>query len=318
MLGVDAEGLAKALTTRTRQTADGPIVSPIDVKAAEDNRDSLSKTLYSRAFDWLVDKINTSIGQDASASTLIGVLDIYGFEQFRENDFEQFCINLANEKLQQHFNQHVFKMEQAEYEREAIEWSYIEFVDNQDVLDLIEAKLGVLDLLDETCRFPKASHEDLAQKLYSAPSIAGSKRFSKPKLSRTDFTIGHYAGEVTYKTDNFLAKNRDFVVAEHQQLLGASAQAFVAALFPAEADAGAAGGGRAALSSYKFSSVGSRFKRQLADLMDALHRMEPHYVRCIKPNSFNRPMDFENINVLHQVRRGGAGGSRSAQQGAAS
>jgi len=176
----------------------GPIVSPIDVKAAVDNRDSLAKTLYQRLFDWLVDKINTSIGQDPNAATLVGVLDIYGgrtflcdkmlvacprhsrctahvrhasvpdgfagwcgcscsltrsplavggqwrtaqqltgvvpcagFECFKENDFEQFCINLANEKLQQHFNQHVFKMEQAEYEREAIDWSYIEFVDNQ-------------------------------------------------------------------------------------------------------------------------------------------------------------------------------------------
>lgn len=117
-----------------------------------------------------------------------------GFEQFQENDFEQFCINLANEKLQQHFNQHVFKMEQAEYEREAIEWSYIEFVDNQDVLDLIEARMGVIDLLDETCRFPKASHHDFSQKLYSAPTVSGSGRFSKPKLSRTDFTIDHYAG----------------------------------------------------------------------------------------------------------------------------
>ena len=212
LLGVDAEGLHKALTTRTRITPDGAIVSPIDVKAAADNRDSLAKTIYSRMFDWLVEKINTSIGQDAAASNLIGVLDIYGgclpcpppacqpspagccdacgsscpsggllwhqhlsqykcwpallipflcelrfagFEQFTENDFEQFCINLANEKLQQHFNQHVFKMEQAEYEREEIEWSYIEFVDNQDVLDLIEGRMGVLDLLDEICRFPK-------------------------------------------------------------------------------------------------------------------------------------------------------------------
>jgi myosin-5 len=305
LLGVDAEGLRKALTTRTRQTPDGPIVSPIDVKAAEDNRDSLSKTIYSRMFDWLVERINTSIGQDPNAANLIGVLDIYGFEQFKENDFEQFCINLANEKLQQHFNQHVFKMEQAEYEREAIEWSYIEFVDNQDVLDLIEARMGVLDLLDESCRFPKATHEDFANKLYGAPSVSDSKRFSKPKLSRTDFTIDHYAGAVTYRTDNFLAKNRDFVVAEHQALLGASQQDFVRQLFPPDVDGPADGGKGGAMSSYKFSSVGSRFKKQLGDLMVALHTMEPHYIRCIKPNSFNRPMDFENMNVLHQLRCGG-------------
>lgn len=116
-------------------------------------------------------------------------------------------------------------------------------------------------------------------------------------------------GEVTYRTDNFLSKNRDFVVAEHQALLGASTQAFVCALFPpADAADSAAGGRGGALSSYKFSSVGSRFKRQLGDLMEALHTMEPHYIRCIKPNSANRPMAFENMNVLHQVRPGGAGG----------
>ncbi|CAL8460835.1 g366 [Coccomyxa elongata] len=304
LLGVAPEGLAHALTTRTRQTTDGPIVSPIDVKAATDNRDSLAKTIYSRLFDWLVAKVNTSIGQDPHAVSMVGVLDIYGFECFKENDFEQFCINLANEKLQQHFNQHVFKMEQAEYEREAIDWSYITFVDNQDVLDLIEKKpLGILDLLDEQCRFPRATNADLANRLYASPEVSGSGRFSKPKLSQTGFSIEHYAGPVTYKTDNFLPKNRDFVVAEHQVLLQASSEAFVQVLFPAEPEAN--GNTSKVGQGYKFSSVGSRFKRQLQDLMDALHKMEPHYIRCIKPNSFNRPMDFENANVLQQLRCGG-------------
>ena len=132
-----AERLAKALKTRTIVTRDGSIEKPLDAAAAASSRDSLAKTLYSRLFDWLVAKINESIGQDAESDTFIGVLDIYGFESFKTNSFEQFCINLANEKLQQHFNQHVFKQEQEEYEREAIDWSYIEFVDNQDVLDLI-------------------------------------------------------------------------------------------------------------------------------------------------------------------------------------
>ncbi|KAK9836002.1 hypothetical protein WJX81_005192 [Elliptochloris bilobata] len=310
LLGVDGEGLARALTTRTRHTTDGPIVSPIDVRAAADNRDSLAKTLYSRLFDWLVAKINTSIGQDPTAPTLVGVLDIYGFECFKENDFEQFCINLANEKLQQHFNQHVFKMEQAEYEREAIDWSYITFVDNQDVLDLIERRpLGILDILDEQCRFPRATHVDFANRMYAAPDVAKSPRFVKPKLDPTGFTIQHYAGGVQYRTAAFLAKNRDFVVGEHQALLQASARPFVAALFPAEAEANgnapAGGRGDKVGQGYKFSSVGSRFKRQLGELMEALHRMEPHYIRCIKPNSFNRPNDFEPGNVLHQLRCGG-------------
>ncbi|KAL0034959.1 hypothetical protein WJX79_002631 [Trebouxia sp. C0005] len=308
LLGVQSDSLSRALTTRTRHTVDGPIVSPIDVKAALDNRDSLAKTIYSRMFDWLVAKINTAIGQDDTAPTLVGVLDIYGFECFKENDFEQFCINLANEKLQQHFNQHVFKMEQAEYEREAIDWSYIEFVDNQDVLDLIEKRLGILDLLDEQCRFPKATNVDFANRLYSSPEVTSSTRFSKPKLSQTGFAVEHYAGGVGYKTDNFLVKNKDFVVAEHQQLMQSSDQPFVRMLFPVEPEAVADGGkgGRGKVGQgYKFSSVGSRFKKQLSELMEALHRMEPHYIRCIKPNSQNKPLQFENTNVLHQLRCGG-------------
>ena len=152
LLGVPRDGLAHALTTRTRQTPEGPIISPLSVRAAAENRDALAKVIYSKMFDWLVAAINAAIGEDTNCAASVGVLDIYGFESFEFNDLEQFCINLANEKLQQHFNHHVFKQEQAEYEREAIDWSYIEFVDNQDVLDLIEGRLGVLDLLDETCR----------------------------------------------------------------------------------------------------------------------------------------------------------------------
>ena len=112
LLGVDKEGLRRALTTRTRQTPEGPIVSPLDAKAATENRDSLAKIVYSKMFDWLVACINAAIGEDKGCAASVGVLDIYGFESFTSNDFEQFCINLANEKLQQHFNQHVFKMEQ--------------------------------------------------------------------------------------------------------------------------------------------------------------------------------------------------------------
>eukprot|EP01018_Ginkgo_biloba_P004122 Gb_41098 [translate_table: standard] len=138
LLMCDVQGLEDALCKRVMVTRDETITKSLDPVAAATNRDALAKTIYSRLFDWLVAKINSSIGQDPNSKTLIGVLDIYGFESFKANSFEQFCINLTNEKLQQHFNQHVFKMEQEEYTKEEINWSYIEFVDNQDVLDLIE------------------------------------------------------------------------------------------------------------------------------------------------------------------------------------
>ncbi|RVX17395.1 Myosin-15 [Vitis vinifera] len=179
--------------------------------------------------------------------------------------FEQFCINFANEKLQQHFNEHVFKMEQEEYSKEEINWSYIEFIDNQDVLDLIEkhvSKINTQNIFDQ----------------------AVSEFTDSPK--------------VTYQTDTFLDKNRDYVVVEHCNLLSSSKCPFVAGLFPSMPE-------ESSRSSYKFSSVGSRFKQQLQALMETLNSTEPHYIRCVKPNSLNRPQKFESQSILHQLRCGG-------------
>ncbi|XP_029120748.1 myosin-11 isoform X3 [Elaeis guineensis] len=296
LLMCDPLALEDALCKRVMVTPEEVIKRSLDPLGATVSRDGFAKTVYSRLFDWLVDKINVSIGQDPTSSSLIGVLDIYGFESFKTNSFEQFCINFTNEKLQQHFNQHVFKMEQEEYTKEAIDWSYIEFVDNQDVLDLIEKKPGgIVALLDEACMFPKSTHETFSQKLYQ--TFSKHKRFIKPKLSRTDFTICHYAGEVLYQSDQFLDKNKDYVVAEHQDLLSASKCPFVSGLFPPLPEE--------TNKSSKFSSIGSRFKQQLQALMDTLNSTEPHYIRCVKPNNLLKPAIFENVNVMQQLRCGG-------------
>ncbi|GAB4830499.1 hypothetical protein Ancab_020210 [Ancistrocladus abbreviatus] len=353
LLMCDPNALEDALCKRVMITPEEVIKRSLDPVGATVSRDGLAKTIYSRLFDWLVDKINNSIGQDPNSTCLIGVLDIYGFESFKSNSFEQFCINYTNEKLQQHFNQHVFKMEQEEYTREEIDWSYIEFVDNQDVLDLIEKyafhnyKLpalatrlclprgaillhcvvkgdnspsrkhlwcipgslaggifqstvsqkpgGIVALLDEACMFPKSTHETFSNKLYQ--TFSKHKRFIKPKLSRTDFTIAHYAGEVLYQSDQFLDKNKDYVVPEHQDLLSASKCSFVAGLFPSIPEE--------TTKSSKFSSIGSRFKLQLQQLMETLNSTEPHYIRCVKPNNVLKPAIFENVNVMQQLRCGG-------------
>ncbi|CAI5465851.1 unnamed protein product [Closterium sp. Yama58-4] len=317
LLRVDKKQLRESLISRTLVTRDGNIKKELDPTAAVISRDTLAKTIYARLFDWLVDKVNKSIGQDPNAKTIIGVLDIYGFETFQCNSFEQFCINLANEKLQQHFNHHVFKAEQEEYEKEEINWSYIEFVDNQDVLELIEKMklfgsyieavdnqdvleliekkpMGIISLLDEQCMFPKSNHETFATKLYQ--TVGTHPRFEKPKLSQTDFTIDHYAGKVTYQTDLFLEKNKDYVVMEHQTVLSESKDPFVAGLFPVPA------GDKAKT---KFTSLGSSFKQQLAELMATLNQTQPNYIRCVKPNGKYQPQLFENINVIHQLRCGG-------------
>ncbi|KAM7501437.1 hypothetical protein LguiB_000341 [Lonicera macranthoides] len=300
LLMCDLPALEDALLKRVMVTPEEVIKRSLDPNGATVSRDGLAKTIYSRLFDWLVDKINNSIGQDPNSKCLIGVLDIYGFESFKTNSFEQFCINFTNEKLQQHFNQHVFKQEQEEYTKEAIDWSYIEFVDNQDVLDLLEKKPGgIIALLDEACMFPKSTHETFSQKLYQ--TFKSHKRFIKPKLSRTDFTIAHYAGEVQYQSEQFLDKNKDYVVPEHQDLLSASKCSFVAGLFPPLPEET----NKSSNKSSKFSSIGSRFKLQLQSLMETLNSTQPHYIRCVKPNNLLKPAIFENVNIMQQLRCGG-------------
>jgi myosin-5 len=168
----------------------------------------------------------------------------------------------------------------------------------QDVLTLIEGKpVGILALLDEQCRFPKANYETLATKLGQECVKANPARFQIPKRNQTHFVLKHYAGDVEYDTYHFIDKNKDFVVMDHQKMLESSAAPFIQAMFPASTEE--------SFSTMKFSSVGSRFKTQLAELMAALDQTEPHYVRCIKPNNLNKPNIFEATNVLHQLRCGG-------------
>ncbi|KAE9446189.1 hypothetical protein C3L33_21913, partial [Rhododendron williamsianum] len=226
----DVNLLLATLCTRSIQTREGIIIKALDCNAAVASRDALAKTVYARVFDWLVNKINSSVGQDKDSFIQIGVLDIYGFECFKINSFEQFCINFANEKLQQHFNEHVFKMEQEEYRKEEINWSYVEFIDNQDVLDLIEKKpIGIIALLDEACMFPKSTHGSFTTKLFQ--NFRAHPRLDKAKFSETDFTMSHYAGKACHM----------------------SQCPFIAGLFPSLPD-------ESSRSSYKFSSVASRFK----------------------------------------------------------
>ncbi|KFK40409.1 hypothetical protein AALP_AA3G369800 [Arabis alpina] len=292
----DEQALEDSLCKRIMVTPEETISRCLDPKSAALSRDALAKFVYSRLFDWIVNKINNSIGQDPDSKHMIGVLDIYGFESFKINSFEQFCINLTNEKLQQHFNDHVLKMEQAEYKKEEIYWDDIKFPDNLEVLKLIEKKPGgIIALLDEACMFPRSTHETFSQKLYE--TLKKNKWFSKPKLARTDFTVCHYAGDVTYQTEQFLEKNKDYVVPEHQALLGASSCTFIAGLFPLIVED--------ANKKSKSSSVASQFKQQLALLVESLSTTEPHYIRCVKPNNLLKHSIFENQNVLHQLRCGG-------------
>ncbi|PIK46873.1 hypothetical protein BSL78_16290 [Apostichopus japonicus] len=272
------------------------------------SRDALAKHIYSQLFSWIVNQINKAMAPTMKQKGFIGVLDIYGFEMFDFNSFEQFCINYANEKLQQQFTQHVFKLEQEEYLKEKIEWSFIDFYDNQPCIDLIENKLGILDLLDEECMLPKGADDNWCQKLYA--KHLEKKHFSKPRTSNTSFVIHHFADKVEYQSEGCVEKNRDNVNNEHIKILRGSQFEFVANLFR-DADAPKIDKRKAPVrslpapvkgnKSFK-KSVGSQFRDSLGYLMQKLNSTTPHYVRCIKPNDLKQAFTFESKRAVEQLR----------------
>lgn len=241
LLGVKAEDFAKWTTKKQLVMRTEKTVTALNQKQAIVVRDSIAKFIYSALFDWLVEIINDSLATEdvrANAKSFIGVLDIYGFEHFKRNSFEQFCINYANEKLQQEFNQHVFKLEQEEYAREQINWQYIEFSDNRPCIDLIEGKLGILSLLDEESRLPAGTDENLMNKLHSQFGSKGKDfPYQKPKFGTNEFCVCHYAVDVKYDIEGFVEKNRDTVPDEHLELLREASNPFLTTVLQASATA---------------------------------------------------------------------------------
>ncbi|RHY32239.1 hypothetical protein DYB32_002730 [Aphanomyces invadans] len=219
LLGLPFTNLEKVLTFRSVIVGREVISKPMTVDQARDCRDAVAKSLYSSMFTWLVDQINAAIGV-SHFSQFIGILDIFGFEAFEHNSFEQLCINYANEKLQQKFVQDVLKTVQAEYEEEGISWHHVNFADNQDVLDLIEGRLGVLSLLNEESSLATGTDASFAHKLSAV--MANHARFETPRLHSSAFIILHYAGKVLYDTNGFLDKHRDALLPDIKKVLGES------------------------------------------------------------------------------------------------
>ena len=314
ILGVDAGDFAKWTVKKQLITRGERIMSNLTQQQAQVVRDSVAKFIYSSLFDWLVDSINASLATEEvskRATTFIGVLDIYGFEHFNRNSFEQFCINYANEKLQQEFNQHVFKLEQEEYLREEIDWTFIDFSDNQPCIDLIEAKLGVLSLLDEESRLPMGSDEQFVTKLHHNFGSDKSRSYKKPRFGKSAFTVCHYAIDVTYESEGFIEKNRDTVPDEHMDVLRSTSNTFLSEVLEVasvvrEKDTAQVAGSKAAA---KRTGAGSRkptlggiFKSSLIELMHTINSTNVHYIRCIKPNEGKEAWKFEGPMVLSQLR----------------
>ncbi|XP_061670520.1 unconventional myosin-Va isoform X9 [Syngnathoides biaculeatus] len=317
LVGITYEDMAQWLCHRKLKTASETYIKTLPRLQATNARDALSKHIYAKLFNWIVEHVNKALVADIKQHSFIGVLDIYGFETFEINSFEQFCINYANEKLQQQFNMHVFKLEQEEYMKEQIPWTLIDFYDNQPCINLIEAKMGILDLLDEECRMPKGSDDSWAQKLYT--HLKTCSLFEKPRMSNRAFIIQHFADKVEYQCEGFLEKNKDTVNEEQIKVLKASKFDLLVELFKDEGKATSptgqapGTGGRTRLSvkpdkSRDSSSkehkktVGCQFRNSLQMLMETLNATTPHYVRCIKPNDFKQAFSFDPMRAVQQLR----------------
>ncbi|XP_042267491.1 unconventional myosin-Vc [Thunnus maccoyii] len=309
LLDVSAAGLVRWLCHRRIVMVTETVVKPVPKHQAVNARDALAKQIYALLFDRIINRINTALQVPGKQHAFIGVLDIYGFETFDINSFEQFCINYANEKLQQQFNLHVFKLEQEEYMKEDIPWTLIDFYDNQPVIDLIEAKMGILDLLDEECLFPKGTDQSWLQKLHNY--LDANPLFEKPRLSNEAFVIQHFADKVEYQCKGFLEKNRDALYEELIDIMRASKCPFVANFFQEEEQNSrgtksvkvrpARPGVKPANKQLR-TSVGDKFCSSLSLLMETLNATTPHYVRCIKPNDEKFPFEYDSRRVVQQLR----------------
>jgi len=300
LLGIEGERLEGVMKEKTIQLRGEYITSPQSVEQAGASRDSISMALYSNLFRWVISKINAKI-KGPDNFHFIGILDIFGFENFKVNRFEQFCINFANEKLQEYFNRHIFSLEQIEYSREGIDWCEVEWMDNSECLDLVEKNLGLISLINEESRFPKGTDASLLQKLHNQHKK--NVFYVKPRVTGKEFGIKHYAGEVMYNVDGFLEKNRDTFRDDLLVLLKDSSCDLIYELFEktrVESDQPKGKGRRK-----QQPTAGGQFKKSLHSLMEQLSTANPFFVRCIKPNVEKLPELFKSDVVLNQLRYSG-------------
>ncbi|XP_057898075.1 unconventional myosin-Ia isoform X1 [Melospiza georgiana] len=306
LIGLDPGALERALCSRTVKARDEAVLTTLTVPQGYYGRDALAKNIYSRLFDWLVKRINASIQVKSDKQRkVMGVLDIYGFEIFQDNGFEQFIINYCNEKLQQIFILMTLKEEQEEYVREGIQWTPVEFFDNSIICNLIENNTtGILAMLDEECLRPGVVNEDTfltklnqllaTHKHYESKETQNARRVTDASLPPRCFRIHHYAGKVTYNVTGFIEKNNDLLFRDLSQAMWAAQHALLRSLFPE--------GDPQKVSLKLPPTAGFQFKSSVAMLMKNLYSKNPNYIRCIKPNDTKSAMVFTPELVLAQVR----------------
>ncbi|KAJ3600120.1 hypothetical protein NHX12_034070, partial [Muraenolepis orangiensis] len=323
LLEVNPKALEKSLTQRSFQTNQEKVTKPLTSEQALDGRDAFVKAIYGRLFVWVVDKINAAVFKLLPEDTedvhqCIGLLDIFGFENFVKNSFEQLCINFANEQLQQFFVRRVFKLEQAEYSREGIAWTHIDYHDNQHTLDVLASKpLNVLSLIDEESSFPKGTDATMMQKIHAEHGTG--KVYLPPKNDyERQFGISHFAGVVFYDSQGFLEKNRDAFSSDVIELVETSDNQLLKEAFKSELSAGPKNSStnprltiktqknfiRQGIEGKKRSLIG-QFRQSLDALMKTLAACQPYFIRCIKPNDLKQPKFFDRELCMRQLRYSG-------------
>ncbi|XP_035909608.1 myosin heavy chain, muscle isoform X30 [Anopheles stephensi] len=309
LLGVGTDDLYKNLLKPRIKVGNEFVTKGQNKDQVTNSVGALCKGIFDRLFKWLVKKCNETLDTKQKRAQFIGVLDIAGFEIFDFNGFEQLCINFTNEKLQQFFNHHMFVLEQEEYQREGIEWTFIDFgMDLQQCIELIEKPMGILSILEEESMFPKATDQTFAEKLMtnhlgkSAPFM--KPRPPKPGIPAGHFAIGHYAGVVSYNITGWLEKNKDPLNDTVVDQFKKGSNALMVEIFadhPGQsADPAAAKGGRGKKGA-GFATVSSSYKEQLNNLMTTLKSTQPHFVRCIIPNEMKTAGVVDAHLVMHQL-----------------
>ncbi|XP_076274698.1 myosin heavy chain isoform X35 [Rhynchophorus ferrugineus] len=310
LLGVDAQALYTALVKPRIKVGNEFVTQGRNVSQVTYSVGAMSKAMFDRLFKYLVKKCNETLDTKQKRQHFIGVLDIAGFEIFDFNSFEQLCINFTNEKLQQFFNHHMFVLEQEEYQREGIEWAFIDFgMDLAACIELIEKPMGILSILEEESMFPKATDQTFVEKL-NTNHLGKSPNYQKPKPPKpgqqaAHFTLGHYAGNVPYNITGWLEKNKDPLNDTVVDLFKKGTNKLLVEIFadhPGQSggqDAGGKGGKRTKGSA--FQTVSAMYREQLNNLMSTLRATQPHFVRCIIPNELKQPGVIDSHLVMHQL-----------------
>lgn len=307
LLQIPIEDIFKMLTVRTTETRNERVFTPLNIDQALDMRDAISKLLYVSLFKWLIHRINNIVYKSGARKLKIGILDMFGFENLKENSFEQLCINYANELMYSHYCRCVFRMEQSLYLKEKIDWQNVDFPDNSPVVNLISKKpIGILPLLEDESNFPKSTDSSFLEKCHYNHAL--NELYSRARMTAAEFGIKHFEGQVWYNVDGFLDKNRNILKSDAVEVLMTSKMPIINKIFHYARELTdtnrqvARNDGRFVTIKPRTPTVSARFQESLNQLFDTASQANSWFIRCIRPNNEREPMKFDDSVVHEQIK----------------